>query len=221
MSWAMTDGEIASMWRTCKDRNEQVNILADLNVRSRAEVLGKLRELGCDLRGVRMHKTGGGAPRKPPIDELRAMQLYEEGLVDLDIAEALGESKHRVADWRKRMELRPNRAKKTKAAPAEVPEQKEENAMDNETVAFAVGTIPGSISANDAMGHAPTLRPQREEMSAKVLLAVLQRVCEVANGDAVTVRIGASAQKINGAAVSVAYDPDGNTEGVEVQLLVK
>lgn len=48
MSWAMTDGEIASMWRTCKDRNEQVNILADLNVKSRAEMLGKLRELGYD-----------------------------------------------------------------------------------------------------------------------------------------------------------------------------
>lgn len=60
MSWAMTDGEIASMWRTCKDRNEQVNILADLNVKSRAEMLGKLRELGCDLRGVRT----GSYPRR-------------------------------------------------------------------------------------------------------------------------------------------------------------
>nr|DAL12174.1 MAG TPA_asm: hypothetical protein [Caudoviricetes sp.] len=73
MSWAMTDGEIAAMWRTCKNRNEQVQILADLNVKDRAEVLDKLRELQCDLRGVRTGKTGGGAPKKPPMDELRAM----------------------------------------------------------------------------------------------------------------------------------------------------
>ena len=41
MSWAMTDGEITSMWRTCKDRNAQVRILADLNVKSRKEKLEK------------------------------------------------------------------------------------------------------------------------------------------------------------------------------------
>ena len=42
----MTDSEITSMWRTCKDRNAQVRILADLNVKSRKETLEKLRELG-------------------------------------------------------------------------------------------------------------------------------------------------------------------------------
>ena len=35
----MTDSEIESMWRTCKDRNAQVRILADLNVKSRKETL--------------------------------------------------------------------------------------------------------------------------------------------------------------------------------------
>ena len=54
------------MWRTCKNRNEQVNILADLNVKTKDEVLDKLRELECDMRGVRTKKkTGGGAPKKP------------------------------------------------------------------------------------------------------------------------------------------------------------
>ena len=92
MSWAMTDGEIAAMWRGCKNRNDQVQILADLNVKTKAEVLDKLRELQCDLRGVRTGKTGGGAPKKPPMDELRAMSLYRDGLDDLAIAEALGET---------------------------------------------------------------------------------------------------------------------------------
>lgn len=103
MSWAMSDSEILSMWRTCKNRNDQVQILADLNVKTRAEVLDKLRELGCDMRGVRTRK--GGAPKKPPMDELRAMDLYREGLDDLAISEALGESMERVKNWRRRMKL--------------------------------------------------------------------------------------------------------------------
>lgn len=118
MSWTMTDSEIESMWRTCKDRNAQVRILADLNIKTKAEVLDKLRELQCDLRGVRMTKTGGGAQKKPPMDELRAMDLYQDGLDDLAIAEALGETQNRVKDWRRRMKMKPN---KTEAAPAEEP----------------------------------------------------------------------------------------------------
>ena len=121
----MTDSEIASMWRTCKDRNAQVRILADLTVQTKAEVLDKLRELQRDLRGVRMAKAGGGAPKKPPMDELRAMDLYRDGLDDLAIAEALGETQNRVKDWRRRMKMRPN---KTEAAPAESREREAEAA---------------------------------------------------------------------------------------------
>lgn len=103
MSWAMSDSEILSMWRTCKNRNDQVQILADLNVKTRTEVLDKLRQLGCDMRGVRTRK--GGVPKKPPMDELRAMDLYREGLDDLAISEAMGETVNRVKEWRRRMKL--------------------------------------------------------------------------------------------------------------------
>lgn len=121
MSWAMGDEEIRSMWRTCKNRNEQVNILADLNVKTRDEVLDKLRELECDMRGVRTKKkTGGGAPKKPPMDELRAMELYREGLDDLAISEALEESMERVKTWRRRMKLPVH---KKQAETAETPEK--------------------------------------------------------------------------------------------------
>ena len=127
MSWAMSDSEILSMWRTCKNRNDQVQILADLNVKTRAEVLDKLRELGCDMRGVRTRK-GGGAPKKPPMDELRAMDLYREGLDDLAISEALGESMERVKNWRRRMKL------PTHKKPAETPEATEEAAPARRTM---------------------------------------------------------------------------------------
>lgn len=194
MSWAMTDGEIASMWRTCKDRNEQVNILADLNVKSRAEMLGKLRELGCDLQGVRTGSYGGGAPRKPPIDELRAMQLYRDGLDDLSISEALGESKKRVADWRKRMKLKPNRVMKMKDAPAEEPKRKEETMEPVKK----------------------TETPPRVGMSAGALREILDRLCQGYGDEKTAVRCGG--KEIGSARISVLYTGDGSVDSVELEL---
>lgn len=194
MSWAMTDGEIASMWRTCKDRNEQVNILADLNVKSRVEMLGKLRELGCDLRGVRTGSYGGGAPRKPPIDELRVMQLYRDGLDDLSIAEALGESKKRVADWRKRMKLKPNRVMKMKDAPAEEPERKEETMEPVKK----------------------TETSPRVGMSAGALRDILEGLCRGYDGGKAVIRC--DGQEVREALVRVLYAGDGSVESVELEL---
>lgn len=191
----MTDGEIASMWRTCKDRNEQVNILADLNVKSRVEMLGKLRELGCDLRGVRTGSYGGGAPRKPPIDELRAMQLYEEGLNDLDIAEALGETQNRVKHWRRRMKLPP--ITKKEDAPAEAPKREE-----------------------GPMGPVKKTENARETgMDALALRTILERLCEGYGAEKTAVRCGG--KKIGSARISVLYGADGSVETVELELLTE
>lgn len=197
MSWAMTDSEIGAMWRGCKNRNEQVNILADLNVKSRKEVLDKLRELQCDMRGVRTGNNGGGAPKKPPMDELRAMQLYEEGLNDLSIAEALGESKKRVADWRKRMKLKPNRATKMKDAPAEEPERKEE------TMEPVKRTETSS----------------REGMSAGALREILEGLCRGYDGGKAVIRC--DGQEVREALVRVLYAGDGSVETVELELLTE
>lgn len=194
MSWAMTDGEIASMWRTCKDRNEQLNILADLNVKSRVEMLDKLRELGCDLRGVRTGSYGGGAPRKPPIDELRAMQLYRDGLDDLSIAEALGESKKRVVEWRKRMKLKPNRATKMKDAPAEEPQRKEETMEPVKK----------------------TETSPREGMSAGALREILEGLCRGYDGGKAVIRC--DGKEVREALVSVMYAGDGSVDSVELDL---
>lgn len=194
MSWVMTDGEIASMWRTCKNRNEQVSILADLNVKSRVEMLGKLRELGCDLRGVRTGSYGGGAPRKPPIDELRAMQLYRDGLDDLSISEALGESKKRVAEWRKRMKLKPNRVMKMKDAPAEEQKRKEETMEPVKK----------------------TETSPREGMSAGALREILEGLCRGYDGGKAVIRC--DGQEVREALVRVLYAGDGSVDSVELEL---
>ena len=194
MSWAMTDGEIASMWRTCKDRTEQVNILADLNVKSRVEMLGKLRELGCDLRGVRTGSDGRGASRKPPIDELGAMELYREGLDDLAISEALGESATRVKYWRRRMKLKPNGTPKCETAPAEEPERKEETMEPVKK----------------------TETSPRVGMSAGALREILEGLCRGYDGGKAVIRC--DGQEVREALVRVLYAGDGSVDSVELEL---
>lgn len=189
MSWTMTDSEITSMWRTCKDRNAQVRILADLNIKTKAEVLDKLRELQCDLQGVRMAKTGGGAPKKPPMDELRAMDLYQDGQDDLAIAEAMGETQNRVKDWRRRMKLKPN---KTEPAPAESPEREKEPVCEEPA-------------------------EKRSPMDASALLEVLRCVCEGYDGIKVEIRVTGDGERVDNALVQVRYDAGGVAD-VELSL---
>lgn len=193
MSWTMTDSEIESMWRTCKDRNAQVRILADLNIKTKAEVLDKLRELQCDLRGVRMAKTGGGAPKKPPMDELRAMDLYQDGLDDLAIAEALGETLNRVKEWRRRMKLKPNQGQKD--APAEEPKREEET-ME-----------PAKNTESD------------RTMNAVALREILEGLCRGYDGGKAVVRC--DGQEAREALVRVLYAADGSVETVELELLTE
>ena len=117
----MSDGEIITDFRQAKDQTAQIGILADQNCVSKAEMREKLQELGLLPGGPTPkpeqkpepkpepapilpapHKQ---PPARPPMDELRAMELFREGLDDLQIAEALGETKNRVVEWRYRMHL--------------------------------------------------------------------------------------------------------------------
>lgn len=202
MSWVMSDSEIAAMWRTCKNRNEQANILADLNMKSKAEVLEKLTELGCDLRGVKTPKakeTRGAAP-KPPMDELRAMELHSEGLDDLAISEALGESVTRVKNWRRRMKLKPNGTPKCETAPAEEPKREE------------------PIAESAAEQHVSEAE-SRSAMSAEALLEVLRRVCQGYDGSKAAVRCDGT--DIREALVSVLYNAEGGVQAVDLHLLTE
>lgn len=108
----MTDGEIITDFRQAKDPTEQIKILADLNCVSREQMREKLRSLGLlDRRGGPVSvpppapEPVGKGPHIPPIDELRAMELWREGLDDLAISESLGVPISRVSAWRRRMHL--------------------------------------------------------------------------------------------------------------------
>lgn len=104
----MSDHEILYEYTHAANRAAQVSILADLNAVSEAEMREKLQALGAaDLPPVKRGKPQ--IRRKVGLDECRAMELYNEGLCDLDMAETLGVSRKTVADWRKKNALKVHR----------------------------------------------------------------------------------------------------------------
>ena len=66
------------------------------------------------------------------MDEIRAMELYKDGLDDLAMSEALGVGVCRVQEWRKRMHLKTQKRRKKaenvkkETKPAQPPEQAEQ-----------------------------------------------------------------------------------------------
>lgn len=104
----MSDAEIATGYRTAKNKTKQIGVLAELNAVSHKAMEEKLVELGL------MEKTGGGeplpapAPEAVPFDAARARELYAEGRDDLAISEMLGVSKAVFSKWRKGQGLRAN-----------------------------------------------------------------------------------------------------------------
>lgn len=110
--FVMSDGEISNSYRLAADKNEQLSVLADLNVCSPAEMAEKLRELGFEVADV--------GPKKRSYHKLNteeAMKLYRAGLTQKQIAEALGVSVTTVQSWWARERLgRHGQPKKTKEA---------------------------------------------------------------------------------------------------------
>lgn len=104
----MSDAEIATGYRTAKNKTKQIGVLAELNAVSHKAMEEKLVELGL------MEKTGGGEPlpapttEAAPFDETQARELYAEGRDDLAISEMLGVSKAVFSKWRKGQGLSAN-----------------------------------------------------------------------------------------------------------------
>ena len=110
----MSDHEILQRWNNALDQRAHVEILADLNAVSKAEMHQKLVELGVEglpeapKRRARKAPAGDWVNPNLKIDELKAMELYGAGLCDMELADALGVTKSTVCNWRKRMRLDPH-----------------------------------------------------------------------------------------------------------------
>lgn len=94
----MTNEEIVRHYREAADKAADIQVLADLNVTSKNEIIAILEAAGETLPGK--HRAG-------KLDE-KIKPLYEQGLSDAEIAKRLGCSNPTVANWRKRNGLPPS-----------------------------------------------------------------------------------------------------------------
>lgn len=189
-------GEIRTSFRLAKDKRNQVEVLADLNQCSPYRIallldeMDELRQhdLTPDMFSNRFvpvaadKKPKGRAPKRPRVvmDEIRAMELYEDGLDDLAMSEALGVGVCRVEEWRKRMHLKTQKRRK-----------KAENVKKETKPAQPVEQAEQSQTAT-ATGE-PAAAP---EASPLTLGEFLQRLTELTPSAALKAPV-----KINGAVV--------------------
>lgn len=103
-----SDAEIRDIFRNAQDKEAQVQVLAELNGTDLETMSRKLMDLGLIKALVR---------EKVSFDEIRAMELYNEGLCDLDIAETLGVGVQGLSVWRRNQGLPPHRKPGSGTAP--------------------------------------------------------------------------------------------------------
>ena len=90
----MTSEEIVRHYQQAKDRDGDIQILADLNMTSREEICNILKAAGIELclRGPKTKSTFAA----------QIAPLYAQGLSDQTIAERVGCTTTTVRNWRKR-----------------------------------------------------------------------------------------------------------------------
>lgn len=187
----MTDGEILRSWNNAEDQKAQVAILADLNAVSVSAMREKLLELGAE--NVPAGRKKANCPHAK-LDELRAMELYNEGMNDLEIAECLGVALSTVTRWRGMMRLKAHRKRAVKKSGQDRTGQDRRAAAGGEEV--PVG---------------------KEHMDVEGLLRVTQRMQE-AFPQAVVLAGGKLVRDVR---VHIAYNAAGEAGSVEMELILE
>lgn len=82
----MSESEIVSSYRTARNPERQIGILAELNAVTPREIREVLEEAGALMLKPRSH--GGGRPLS--FDAAAARQMFEAGLTDEEMARKLG-----------------------------------------------------------------------------------------------------------------------------------
>lgn len=90
----MAEADIVASYRQAAKPADQIKVLADLNVCSKARIIEVLRRAGVELPGKAKRKY----PQRFSRDEARA--LYDKGLDDKEMSERLGVSVQTVVKWR-------------------------------------------------------------------------------------------------------------------------
>ncbi len=97
--------EIVASYRTAKNPEAQIGVLADLNGCTEKEIKEVLMQLGA-MKPAERKKPN---PRKINVDAEKARELLERGMTDEEAAAALDIGVHKFAEWRREEGIKPNR----------------------------------------------------------------------------------------------------------------
>ena len=197
----MSDHEILYHYNHAADQAAQVKILAELNAVDVPTMRNKLLDLGAqNMPGEKTHVPKRLGKRS--FDENRAFTLYDEGLCDFDLAEALGVSRATIADWRTQNGLKCHRAppgyvqaKKKPAEPEDAPEPDEP---------------PEPVTEED-------LPPEPQYMSIEGLLRVTEQMHRAFPQAVIT----AGGRYLRDIRIHVAYNADGEVVSAEMELILE
>lgn len=95
--WHLTDSEITKLWRNAEDRHAEIKILAELNNKTRLQVVEKLRSLGMDVPETLLKKR----IYYTPAEDAKIWRLRRrDGLPYKQIARMVGKAKYAVVQVR-------------------------------------------------------------------------------------------------------------------------
>lgn len=206
----MTDGEIITDYRQAKDQKAQVKILAEQNCVSVLEMRLKLSKLGLLSNDDPNHQKRQSDKKKHKassmedlllnvdrkvygkLDEARAKELYDQGMGDQRIANALNVAKSTVASWRKRnglpnhqQQLAEKRQAKTKTTERGTAAE-EEKAMKKDNMPAGV-TAPAQEEVSEVeetVAAAEEMPGSGETLTVRGLYAIAQRLLDFGLGEA-------------------------------------
>jgi DNA-binding NarL/FixJ family response regulator len=86
----LSDEQIASLYRMAKDKKYEITILAQLNAVSKAQIIDKLKALGCNVEFKEIKRAGRKPGDKPgnywtTEEEAQLIKLVQQGLSHKEI----------------------------------------------------------------------------------------------------------------------------------------
>lgn len=132
----MTNEEIVRHYRQAKVKEDDIQVLADLNVTTRDSIISILTEAGEEV------KLPKDREREYPLkfDRVHAKELYDMGLDDRSIAKRLGIARSTVYKWRTKNNLPIHR---------KIPEKKEVRKVDKPKCADSTTAKNQDVSVTD------------------------------------------------------------------------
>jgi DNA-binding NarL/FixJ family response regulator len=93
------ESEVLALYRGCKNPLEQIKIIAQCTEKKQAEIINILASYGIQTPPQKTRKSGAS------VHHETALKLYNSGLYDKEIAQALNVGRSTVHCWRKRNNL--------------------------------------------------------------------------------------------------------------------